>query len=64
MGRKSSNPLKSSHDRGGDAQMKKIFDSMNRNFGGKLTNNKNSSSKLLNEDTEMIIIDNEDYGDE
>jgi hypothetical protein len=64
MGRKSSNPLKSSHDKGGDAQMKKIFDSMNRNFGGKLTNNKNSSSKLLNEDTEMIIIDNEDYGDE
>lgn len=64
MGRKSSNPLKSSHERNGDPQMKKIFDSMNRNFGSKITNSKNRSSKLLNEDTEMIIIDNEDYGDE
>ncbi len=58
------NPLKNSHERTGTPQMKKIFDSMNRNFGSKLTNNKNRSSKLLNEDTEMIIIDNEDYGDE
>jgi hypothetical protein len=58
------NPLKNSHERVGAPQMKKIFDSMNRNFGGKLVNNKNRSSKLLNEDTEMIIIDNEDYGDE
>ena len=64
MGKKSSNPLKSSHERNGDPQMKKIFDSMNRNFGSKMTNSKNRSSKLLNEDTEMIIIDNEDYGDE
>jgi hypothetical protein len=64
MGKKSSNPLKSSHERNGDPQMKKIFDSMNRNFGSKMTNSKNRSSKLLNEDTEMIIIDNEDYGDD
>jgi len=58
------NPLKNSHERIGDLQMKKIFDSMNRNFGNKLINNKNRQSKLLNEDAEMIIIDNEDYGDE
>ena len=64
MDRKSVNPLRNGHERVGDPQMKKIFDSMNRNFGGKLTNNKNRPSKLLNEDTEMIIIDNEDYGDE
>ncbi len=64
MDRKSVNPLRNGHERVGDPQMKKIFDSMNRNFGGKLVNNKNRSSKLLNEDTEMIIIDNEDYGDE
>ena len=64
MGKKSVNPLKSSHERSGDYQMKKIFDSMNRNFGSKFSNSKNKQSKLLNEDTEMIIIDNEDYGDD
>jgi hypothetical protein len=64
MDKSSVNPLKNSHERTSDYQMKKIFDSMNRNFGNKLANNKNRQSKLLNEDTEMIIIDNEDYGDE
>jgi len=53
------NPLNSSYNRSTDNQMKKIFDSMNRNFGDKLTISKNKSSNLLNEDSELIIIDNE-----
>jgi hypothetical protein len=55
-----SKPISVSTKPSNDNQMKKIFDSMNRNFGYKFSNNKNKSLNLLNEDAEMIIIDNED----